>query len=58
MDDLVTTLLDVFGLLLLAAGLGFAAGYLIGWAGLAISGVVVMVGSWRWARLALRAVAR
>lgn len=46
MRDLLTTLLDAIGLLLLAAGVGFAASYAIGPAGLAASGVVVLTGSW------------
>jgi hypothetical protein len=44
----VTTVLDAAGLLLVAAGLGCAAGTLIGWAGLAVSGGVILAGSW-WA---------
>lgn len=53
--DILTDLLDVLGLLLLAAGLGVAAGHVIGWAGLAVSGVVVTGGSWLWDRLSRRA---
>ncbi len=45
MRELVTTLLDVLGLLLVAAGAGLAAAVWIGWAGLAVSGVVVLAGS-------------
>lgn len=48
MRDLVTTLLDVLGLLLLATGAGAAAYPLIGWSAMAASGGVVLVGSW-WA---------
>lgn len=48
MRDLVTTLLDAAGLVLVAAGLGVAAGYLIGWAGLTVTGAVILAGSW-WA---------
>lgn len=43
--DLVTTLLDLVGLVALAVGLGFAAGYLIGWAGIAVTGVVLLAGA-------------
>lgn len=46
MRDIVTDLLDVAGLVAVAAGLGFAAGHWIGWAGLTVSGVVLLVGSW------------
>ncbi len=52
MRELVTTLLDVLGLLLLAAGAGFAASVWIGWAGLAVSGAVVLAGSAFAARVA------
>lgn len=48
MRDVVTTLLDTAGLALVAAGAGVAAGYLIGWSALAVSGGVVLAGSW-WA---------
>jgi hypothetical protein len=41
----LTSWLDVLGLLLLAAGAGAGAGRYIGWAGLAVSGAVVLVGS-------------
>lgn len=44
--DLVTTILDALALLLVAAGLGFAASHLIGWAALAVSGLVIGAGSW------------
>jgi len=40
-----TTLLDILGLLLVAAGLGALAGIWIGWPALAVSGVVVLAGS-------------
>jgi hypothetical protein len=43
--DLVTNLLDVLGLLLLAAGVGALAYRSIGWAALAVAGVVVLAGS-------------
>lgn len=46
MRDLMTTLLDVLGLLLVAAGVGFAASYAVGPAGLAASGAVILGGSW------------
>lgn len=45
MRDYMTTLLDLLGLLAIAAGVGAAAGYVIGWAGIAVSGVVLIVGS-------------
>lgn len=48
MRELVTTALDVLGLLLVAAGAGFAAAWAVGPAGLAVSGGVVLAGSW-WA---------
>lgn len=51
MRELATTLLDAIGLLLIAAGLGFAAGRWIGYAALAVSGVVVLAGSLLAARL-------
>lgn len=43
--DTVTDLLDLAGLALLAAGLGFAAGYWIGWAGIGVSGLTLIGGS-------------
>lgn len=46
MREHLTDLLDTLGLLAVAAGLGFAAGHWIGWAGLAVSGAVVLGGSW------------
>lgn len=46
MRDIVTTLLDVLGLLLLAAGAVGAAALVIGWVpALAAGGVVVLSGS-------------
>jgi len=42
----VTSILDAIGLLLVAAGLGAAAGELIGWSALAVSGAVVLGGSY------------
>jgi hypothetical protein len=42
----LTDLLDALGLLLIAAGLGFAASVLVGPAGLAVSGAVVLAGSY------------
>lgn len=50
----ITDALDVAALLLFAAGLGFAASTAIGWAGLAVSGVVVGVGSHVAQRLSAR----
>lgn len=48
MREVVTTLLDVLGLLLVAAGAGAGLYPVIGWAGLAVGGGVVLTGSW-WA---------
>ncbi|WP_381797280.1 hypothetical protein [Streptomyces niveus] len=45
MREQITTALDALGLLLVAAGAGAAAGMVIGWAGLAVSGAVVLAGS-------------
>ncbi len=45
MREWVTTALDVLGLMLIAAGAGLAAGVLVGWSALAVSGVVVLAGS-------------
>ena len=45
MREVLTTILDALGLLLLAAGLGALAYQWIGWASLAIAGVVVLAGS-------------
>lgn len=57
MRELITTLLDVLGLLLVAAGLGFAMSPMLGWSALGVSGAVVLTGSWvaarglpKWAR--------
>lgn len=46
MRELMTTLLDVAGLGLIAAGACAATYPVIGWAGLMVSGCVVLVGSW------------
>lgn len=46
MREKLTDVLDVAGLVGFAAGLGFAAGHWIGMAGLAVSGAVVLGGSW------------
>lgn len=46
----LTSWLDTLGLLLVAAGAGAAAGTVIGWAGLAVSGAVVLAGSFLAAR--------
>lgn len=45
MRELMTTALDVTGLLLVAAGVGAGAYLVMGWAALAVSGGVVLVGS-------------
>lgn len=45
MRESTTTLLDVLGLVLIAAGTVAGMYPLIGWAGLAIAGVVILVGS-------------
>lgn len=58
MLDLLTSLLDVLGLLLVAAGVAAALFPVIGWAGLAGSGVVVLAGSWWSARQAASTRAR
>lgn len=50
MRELMTTLLDAAGLSLVAAGACAAAYPVIGWAGLMVSGGVVLVGSWLAAR--------
>lgn len=54
MTDLVTTLMEVLGLLLLAAGATAALVPLIGWSALAAGGLVLIGGSalvaWRMAR--------
>jgi hypothetical protein len=42
----MTTALDTAGLLLVAAGAGAGAYRLLGWAALAVSGAVVLAGSW------------
>ena len=43
--DLVTTVLDVVGLLLIAAGAAAGAAPWVGWGSLAVAGIVVLVGS-------------
>jgi hypothetical protein len=48
--ELVTTLLDILGLLLIAAGIAATAGHWIGLGGLFIAGVIVMAGSWWFAK--------
>lgn len=45
MRELMTTALDVTGLLLVAAGAGAGAYLVMGWAALAVSGGVVLAGS-------------
>lgn len=42
----VTTLLDVLGLLLFSAGVAAAFEPVLGWAALAVAGVIVLAGSW------------
>lgn len=54
MREVTTTLLDVLGLLLVALGAGAALYGLIGWAAAAVSGVVVLAGSWAAARTGRR----
>lgn len=46
MREAMTTVLDVAGLLLVAAGAGAGVYPLIGWAALAVTGAVVLAGSW------------
>lgn len=46
MRELVTTLLDVFGLLLVAAGVAWGLGPVIGGWSIAAAGAVVLAGSW------------
>lgn len=48
----LTTFLDALGLLLFAAGLAALTYRWIGWACLAVAGVVVLAGSWTAATLA------
>jgi hypothetical protein len=43
LDSVVIVLFEVIGTLLVAAGAGVAAGWLIGWAGMIISGIVVLI---------------
>lgn len=43
--ETITDLLDTLALLLLAAGAGAGASRVIGWAALAVSGLVVLIGS-------------
>lgn len=45
MRDLITTALDVLGLLLVAAGLAFYLWPQLGGAALAVSGALILVGS-------------
>lgn len=45
MRELLTTVLDAVGLLLIAAGLGALSYRWIGWACLAVAGVIVLGGS-------------
>lgn len=46
MRERITTGLDTAGLLLVAAGAGAGAFRWLGWAALAVSGLVVLAGSW------------
>ncbi|MFD4786588.1 hypothetical protein ACFWN1_05800 [Streptomyces sp. NPDC058459] len=46
MHERTTTVLDAAGLLLLAGGAGAGAYRWLGWAALAVSGLVVLSGSW------------
>jgi hypothetical protein len=50
MFDLLTSLLDILGLLLVAAGVAAALFPVIGWAGLIGAGGVILAGSWLSAR--------
>lgn len=45
MRSYVTTALDALGLLAVASGLGYAAGRLVSWAGLAVTGAVLIGGA-------------
>lgn len=45
MREVLTTILDALGLLLFAAGLAALTYQWIGWASLAVAGVVVLAGS-------------
>ncbi|MFI6700310.1 hypothetical protein ACIBJC_15255 [Streptomyces sp. NPDC050509] len=45
MRERMTTWLDTLGLVLIAAGAGAGVWPLIGWAGLAVAGAVVLAGS-------------
>lgn len=46
MRERMTTVLDTAGLLLVAAGAGAGVYQWLGWAALAVSGGVVLAGSW------------
>ncbi|WP_158778901.1 hypothetical protein [Streptomyces cellulosae] len=46
MRERMTTALDAAGLLLVAAGAGAGAYRWLGWAAIAVSGLVVLAGSW------------
>ncbi|MGW1796940.1 hypothetical protein ACWCQN_13235 [Streptomyces sp. NPDC001984] len=50
MREAFTTALDALGLLLVAAGAGAGAYPVMGWGALAVSGGVVLSGSWLAAR--------
>jgi len=44
--ELMTTLLDFLGVLLVAAGVGAAFWLVMGWSALAIVGLVILAASW------------
>ncbi len=46
MRELMTTLLDFLGVLLVAAGVGAAFWLVMGWSALAIVGLVILAASW------------
>lgn len=46
MRERMTTALDAVGLLLVAGGAGAGAYRWLGWAAIAVSGAVVLAGSW------------
>lgn len=46
MRERITTALDAAGLLLVAAGAGAGAFRWLGWSALAVTGAVVLAGSW------------
>lgn len=48
--ELITTILDALGLLLVAASAGLVSAQWIGWGGLAVAGLIVLAASWFAAR--------